>query len=67
MNRSSRTKLFNLTALALVLTLVMPWAAFADGVAVDGDTIAAGNDISYSTTSAIQLLVAHFQRHLTVR
>ncbi len=37
MTKKFRTKLFNLTALALVLSLAMPWSAFADDLVADGD------------------------------
>jgi large repetitive protein len=55
MNTKPRTKLFNLTALILVLSLMMPWAAFADTVtnnviAGGNDTIIAGKSTSISFT-----------------
>ncbi len=42
MTKKFRTKLFNLTALALVLSLAMPWAAFAD--TVSNNVTVGGND-----------------------
>lgn len=48
MNRKSRNKLFNMTALVLALSLAAPWAALADNLVVDGDGLApvAGNALN---------------------
>lgn len=60
MNTKFRTRWFNLTALMLVLSLVMPWAAFADELAsgdslttlaTGGSTLNLGNVGFGSTTS----------------
>ncbi len=58
MTKKFRTKLFNLTALALVLSLAMPWAAFADtvsnNVTVGGNdttTVGSTTTVSYSLTA----------------
>lgn len=48
MNHKTRNKFFNLTALALALSLAAPWAALADNLIVDGDGLApvAGNALN---------------------
>lgn len=41
-------KLYRALVLVIVLTLAFPWAAFADSISVDGDTLTTSNDIAIS-------------------